>query len=842
MRLRVSAAALLALLAAPAGAQALVSPAPEAGGWFGAAVASVPDADGDGVDDVLVGAYREDVAGVQDAGRAHLYSGATGALLQTLVSPVPERFAYFGKAVAGVPDVDGDGRGDLAVGAPFDVHTNATGVGPTHAEGRVYVFSGATGALLQTLAPPTQAGGFVGIHFGWSLAGLRDLNGDGRGELAVGMPYANPVNFTNYFPGAVYVYSAASGAPARRFTSPSPDYDGYYGWAVAAVPDLDGDGLDDLAIGTPFEELVPVPSINYGNEGRVHLVNPATGARIRTVLSPDPQTVGFFGWSVAGVPDTDGDGLGDVLVGAPYEQAAGAPQNAGRAYLVTASGTSTLRSPAEAEAGLFGWAVAGVPDVDGDGRGDLLVGAPSEPRAGAQAAGGATLFSGATRAVLRTLASPAPAAENNAGYAVAGARGADGRGAAIVAAYRERGSENGAVYRFDADGALLPAPAPAAPALAVRAPSRAGVCTDNVLLVPNTSNAVQDNVAVFSAETGALREPAFVTDRRGPNFPLFAGPTPARDGILVTDLGRDLIFEIGCDGRVVRYSLFAFGDNSDVVNFPATAGLSPDGTRVWVAMGNGALGGQVVEFDAAGTLLRTVIPEGVLGAARSIVPYQGGLLISDSADDTVKRFALDGSFLGVFTPFGTPLNRPGQIALAPDGAVLVAGQDAPKGVYAYDASGAALGFTPTAAGPNGLAALAGGRLLVATETGVDVGPRGGPFVRVASGDFQNVGAFLAGGPVAGAVAPAASRLALSVSPNPARGAARVAFETAEPGPVRVSIYDVLGRRAAVVFDAALPAGAHAEPLDTSALPPGLYLVRLDAAGAARTARLTVLPR
>ena len=126
----------------------LTSLNPEALGNFGVSTAGVPDLDGDGRGDVLVGAWREN-GGAEDAGRAYVFSGVTGARLRTLASPNPELDAQFGRSVAGVPDADGDGQGDLLVGAPLED-------GGASNSGRAYLFSGATGELLRTLVSPTR--------------------------------------------------------------------------------------------------------------------------------------------------------------------------------------------------------------------------------------------------------------------------------------------------------------------------------------------------------------------------------------------------------------------------------------------------------------------------------------------------------------------------------------------------------------------------------------------------------------------------------------------------------------------------------------------------------------
>src|SRR5690606_11587880 len=126
----------------------LNSPNSQEIGSFGRALAGVPDLDGDGADDLLVGASKEDALASND-GRAYVFSGATGALPPTLPSPTAEEGGIVGDAVAGAPDADGDGVSDhLARPRPDDHGTSAD------AAGRAYVFSGATGALLHTLASP----------------------------------------------------------------------------------------------------------------------------------------------------------------------------------------------------------------------------------------------------------------------------------------------------------------------------------------------------------------------------------------------------------------------------------------------------------------------------------------------------------------------------------------------------------------------------------------------------------------------------------------------------------------------------------------------------------------
>ncbi len=360
----------------------LSSPNEEQAGNFGFSVAGIPDTDGDGRGDLLIGAPNEDVGmSPEGAGSAYLFSGATGAILHELRSPREENGGRFGFSVAGVPDATGDGRDDLLIGAR-DESLSAS----LHNAGRAYLFSGADGALVTELrSPDAESNG----EFGQSVAGVPDATGDGLGDLLVGAyreDYELP-GFSVFDAGEAYLFSGASDALITKLTALYPELpNAYFGHAVAGVPDADGDGRGDLLVGTYRE-----------GAGAIYLFSGATGARIFNLRSPHPETNGWFGWSVAGVPDADGDGQGDLLVGAIGEEPSGSPDGAGRAYLfsgATGSVLVELQSPNENEGGSFGFSVAGVPNADGVGGVDILIGAPFEgPNGGPAEVGRAYLFS-----------------------------------------------------------------------------------------------------------------------------------------------------------------------------------------------------------------------------------------------------------------------------------------------------------------------------------------------------------------------------------------------------------------------------------------------------------------
>jgi len=343
---------------------AIISPNEATEGFFGTSVAGVPDVNGDGIDDFMVGAPGEFGMGIDTAGRAYIFSGLDGSLIRAHSSPNAVLNGRFGQCVSGVPDLNNDGRGDYLVAA----------TGELGDAGRVYVYSGANGVLLRTHISPNSAAGGV---FGRSLAGADDVSGDGRGDYVVGAPGENGER------GRVYVYSGNTGNLLRTHNSPNAEIGGWFGYSVAAVPDADADDRGDYVIGAPNED----PGASPVDSGRAYIYSGSSGTLSHTLASGNPGVNGHFGWSVGGVPDVGGNGGGDVVVGAPNESVlsnAVLYSDAGRAYLFSGTGgflAATYVAPDadQHSANQFGWAVAGMPDRTGDARGEIIVGAPGWP-------------------------------------------------------------------------------------------------------------------------------------------------------------------------------------------------------------------------------------------------------------------------------------------------------------------------------------------------------------------------------------------------------------------------------------------------------------------------------
>ncbi len=465
---------ILAVTAGPGHAQVLhtlVSPLPEAQGWFGRSVAAAGDVNADGYADVLVGAPWEDPdSATANAGRAYVFDGLTGDTLMTLISPHAEDGGEFGCSVSGLGDIDGDGFADIVVGA----WNEDPWLSPTNA-GRVYAFSGQSGAVLQSFESPNEE---IDGLFGCSVAAVGDLDADGYTDVIIGADWEDP-DTSPAGAGRAYIFSGRTGVLLQTLASPQETPSGCFGYSVAGIGDVDGDSLPDVAVGAVWEEDGP----GLENAGRVYLFSGTTGALLHSLVSPNPSEHGGFGRSVAGLGDVDGDGHADMLVGASGEGGGADSLHAGRAYIfsgLTGTVLSDMRSPDGQTRGWFGYAATGVGDVNGDSVPDAVVSAYGESGdPGDRGAGAVYVFPGRNGEVLCTLTSSNPDSEGVFGWSLAAAGDVNGDGFTdlVIGAPGEGlgglPEEAGRVYVIDVAGLPAGDPhaiTPAVPRVVLRGP------------------------------------------------------------------------------------------------------------------------------------------------------------------------------------------------------------------------------------------------------------------------------------------------------------------------------------------------------------------------------------
>ncbi len=405
---------------------------------FGWSVASAGDENGDGYDDVVVGA-REFRNGQSQEGRAFVYQGGASGLSTSAgwTAESNKAEAQLGSSVASAGDVNGDGYDDVVVGAPYFTNGQAN-------EGRVFVYLG-SGSRLPTGAEWTLESNHANAQSGSSVASAGDVNGDGYGDVVVGVPlYDGGQNDE----GRAYVYlgSASGLATSAAWAVESDQVGAELGSSVASAGDVNGDGYGDVVVGAPL--------YNNGNidEGRAFVyLGSASGLSTSAAWTAESdQFDAQLGSSVASAGDVNGDGYGDVVVGAPLYNAGQSDEGRAFVYLGSASGLSTSAvwtgESNQVEAGL-GTSVASAGDVNGDGYGDVVVGAPGFDN-GQQGEGRAFVYLGSASGLSQSAAWTAEVSLADAGFgtsvAAAGDVNGDGYGDVVVGV---PGFDNGQAYK-----------------------------------------------------------------------------------------------------------------------------------------------------------------------------------------------------------------------------------------------------------------------------------------------------------------------------------------------------------------------------------------------------------
>jgi hypothetical protein len=429
----------------------------DAGDNAGMAISLSEDLTGDGIPDILVGAPGNNNE-AQDAGGVYLVAGD---LSGTIDPSQAEAFLWgteadeeAGWSVSTLGDVDNDGHGDFIVGVPNDSTFASTsgaafvvlgphsgdqelgtagyailgttsgermgwavaGAGDVDSDGFDDILVGAYGRSSSTGAAFLAYGPFSSTHYstsmdvmmsgessgdqaGCAVAHAGDVDSDGYDDILVGADTESSVYSEN---GAAYLLygpppSSGGLSMADAKLTGEADWDNA-GYAVAGAGDIDGDGADDILVGSRWEDS------GGSAAGACYLITRAVSGTT-SLSTAQAKLIGdsvnqLAANAVSGLGDIDGDGHDDLVVGAEGDASLGTNTGAAFVLLGPLTGTISLRDQAwatiqaDALGDKLGWAVAGGQDLDDDGTPDLVVGAPYQDGNGTSS-GAVFLFSGA---------------------------------------------------------------------------------------------------------------------------------------------------------------------------------------------------------------------------------------------------------------------------------------------------------------------------------------------------------------------------------------------------------------------------------------------------------------
>jgi hypothetical protein len=333
---------------------------------FGYSVGTAGDVNGDGYDDVIVGAYRYDNDQINEGQALVYYGSATGLSTTPAWTAEGDQLnAYFGGAVGTAGDVNGDGYSDVIVGAyMYD--------GGVTDEGRATVYHGSATGLAATPAWTAESDQ-LNAHFGTSVGTAGDVNGDGYSDVIVGAPDYNNGQTDE---GRAYVYHGSAGGllSAPTWTAESDQGNAELGTSVGTAGDVNGDGYADVVIGAPYYYN------GQTDEGRATVYyGGALGLGTAPVWEAESNhDDAQLGYSVGTAGDVNGDGYADVIIGAPRYENGQTAEGQACVYLGSSTGLSTTAdrtTESDQDDAQLGYSVGTAGDVNGDGYADVIVGA-----------------------------------------------------------------------------------------------------------------------------------------------------------------------------------------------------------------------------------------------------------------------------------------------------------------------------------------------------------------------------------------------------------------------------------------------------------------------------------
>lgn len=335
----------------------------QAGALMGISVSTAGDVNGDGYDDAIIGSHLYS-RGQTREGAAFVYHGSASGLETNWAWAADSNVAnaWFGYTVSAAGDVNGDGFGDVIVGAPT-----------YNSDSAAFVYLGSPAGLSPTpdwsvTIPPN-----VGNHFTVSTAG--DVNNDGYDDVILGLPDY----WDDIWSGAVFVYhgSATGLSLTEDWFASGEFWYGEFGYDVSPAGDVNGDTYDDILITAP----------SYGDEfdigpGAIFVYyGSATGLDTNnfwSVAAP-PNIGGQFGRSGDTAGDVNGDTYSDIIIGhSGYNSNGGTAE--GAAYVFYGSATGLPATPdwqyKSNQSGIsFAYSVSSAGDMNNDGFDEILVAA-----------------------------------------------------------------------------------------------------------------------------------------------------------------------------------------------------------------------------------------------------------------------------------------------------------------------------------------------------------------------------------------------------------------------------------------------------------------------------------
>ena len=429
----------------------------------GYSVASAGDINGDGFDDLVIGApFASGLSGLD--GAAYVVFGHKGSFPPSLDLSVLDGlngfkipgYGEFGHSVASAGDVNGDGFDDVIVGAryasPQGTHSGASYVVFGTADTFPAIFD--SNDALVNGGMVKLDGGAAGDRGGSSVASAGDIDGDGLADIVIGAPEAGAASGRTYvvFGKALpdkgdYFLSALDGSNGFRLDGAAAGDNS--GFSVASAGDVNGDGFADIIVGafhaTPKGNSSGSSYVVFGTDQgfasslNLSALNGADGFRLDGVATGD-----YSGFSVASAGDVNGDGFADLIIGA-FGADPGGRSSAGSAYVVfgrtvfsplvrlsALDGSNGFRLDGLRQNDHTAFSVSGAGDVNGDGFVDLVISAIQFDLSGAQDAGAAYVVFG--RAGAFASAVDLGSLDGNDGFRLAGVSSDDIAGASVSAA------------------------------------------------------------------------------------------------------------------------------------------------------------------------------------------------------------------------------------------------------------------------------------------------------------------------------------------------------------------------------------------------------------------------